>query len=112
METDSSKSCWVQFKYENLSRFCFGCVHLGHILRDCQDTPCEVKELPEDDLPFSLALKVKSNMVGKVYRKLGGKKMMMQCAYLGEEEVDDKLLRSIVRYTPFVLSIPNVHEKR
>ncbi|MFQ6623912.1 hypothetical protein Gotur_003464 [Gossypium turneri] len=57
----SQENLWVPFKYENLPGFCFGCGCMAHEIKECNDTPTNFKELPEDDLPFFLALKAKSN---------------------------------------------------
>nr|KJB18771.1 hypothetical protein B456_003G068500 [Gossypium raimondii] len=63
----SQENLWVIFNYENLSGFCFGCGCMAHRrIKECNDTPANFKELPEDDLPFSLALKAESNLMGKV----------------------------------------------
>ncbi|MBA0603002.1 hypothetical protein Gorai_003162 [Gossypium raimondii] len=58
---------------------------MRHVIKECNDTPADSKELPEDDLPFSLALKAESNLMGKVSMQLGAnmKKSMTQCFYLG-----------------------------
>ncbi|PPD90382.1 hypothetical protein GOBAR_DD12675 [Gossypium barbadense] len=50
---------------ENLSGFCFGCGCMAHRIKECNDTSANFKELPEDNLPFSLALKAESNLMGK-----------------------------------------------
>ncbi|PPD82284.1 hypothetical protein GOBAR_DD20788 [Gossypium barbadense] len=58
---------------------------MRHVIKECNDTPADSKELPEDDLPFSLILKAESNLMGKVSMQLGAnmKKSMTQCFYLG-----------------------------
>lgn len=61
----------VPFKYEKLSGFCFGCSRIEHAIKECGSSPVEIKTLPKDDLPFSLALKVELNFLGKVSLKLG-----------------------------------------
>ncbi|MBA0869013.1 hypothetical protein Goshw_022129, partial [Gossypium schwendimanii] len=55
---------------------------------DCNETPDESKELSKEDPPFSLALKVESNLIGKVNKQLGVtmKKSMPQHYYLGRSE--------------------------
>ncbi|KAK8346533.1 hypothetical protein V6Z11_A07G224400 [Gossypium hirsutum] len=83
-----SKKCWVPFKYENLPGFYFGCGRLGHSLRDCCIVTEKIENLPEDEVPFSLALKAELNFVGKVALSLSlaRKKRMEQCSYLEEKE--------------------------
>lgn len=81
------QKCWVPFKYKNLSIFYFGCGLPGHNLRDCWEVSVKVKELSEDDYPFSVALKAEVNLVGKISLALGiaGKKTKAQCSYVGED---------------------------
>lgn len=81
---ESEEQSWVPFKYENLSAFCFGCGRMRHVLKDCPEVDDSVKSLSKDDYSFSIALKAKLNLVGKISRKLGivRKKMMTQCSYL------------------------------
>lgn len=80
---------WVPFKYEKLLGFCFGCRCMGHEIKECSVTPLEVKKLPEDDFPYSLAFKAEVNFLGKVSLKLGSSmnKAMSQSRYLGSAEV-------------------------
>lgn len=58
MLTNPKQKFWVPFKYENLPSYCFGCGRLGQVLRQCVIVDSKVKELAEDDYPFSIALKV------------------------------------------------------
>ncbi|MBA0785417.1 hypothetical protein Gotri_026419, partial [Gossypium trilobum] len=76
------------FKYENLSNFCFKCCCMGHAVKDCIEIPNLGEEKLEEDLPYSLALKVESNLVGKEILQFGFsvKKFMKQCLYIGENE--------------------------
>ncbi|MBA0804934.1 hypothetical protein Gohar_004487 [Gossypium harknessii] len=61
---------------------------MGHGIKDCNETPDESKELSKEDPPFSLALKVESNLIGKVNKQLGVtmKKSMPQHYYLGRSD--------------------------
>ncbi|KAK5775649.1 hypothetical protein PVK06_043567 [Gossypium arboreum] len=61
---------------------------MGHGIKDCNDTPDESKELSKEDLPFSLALKARSILIGKVSMQLGVtmKKSMPQHYYLGRSD--------------------------
>ncbi|MBA0743467.1 hypothetical protein Gogos_006139 [Gossypium gossypioides] len=79
---------WIPLKYENFPSFCFGCGRMGHGIKDCNETPDESKELSKEDPPFSLPLKVESNLIGKVNMQLGVtmKKSMPQHYYLGRSD--------------------------
>lgn len=84
----SNDKLWLPFKFENLSRFYFGCSRMGHGLSECSKVLVKIRDLPEDDLPYSVALKAKSKVMGKVNLKLGSnmKKSMKQCFYVGDDE--------------------------
>lgn len=71
METRSEDEQWITFKYENIHVSYFGCGQMGHGLKDCNVSSDAVKEMPEDALLYSVALKVESNLVGKECHKLG-----------------------------------------
>lgn len=75
---------WLLFKYENLPSFCFGYGKLGHTLINCVKISADMKELPEDKLPFSIVLKVELNIIGGVSFKLGAK--VRNRVYLGYPE--------------------------
>lgn len=62
---DARVKTWVPFKYENLLVFCYGCGRMRHNLQQCDFVSLFVKEMAEDEYPFSLALKVGSKMFGK-----------------------------------------------
>lgn len=55
----------MSFKYENLSNFCFGFGRMGYGLKDCCEIALDDKGKLKEELPYSLALKVKSNLMGK-----------------------------------------------
>lgn len=59
------------FKYENLSNFYFSCGRVGHAVKDCIEIPNLGEEKLEEDFPYSLALKVESNLVGKEILQFG-----------------------------------------
>lgn len=69
----------ASFQFESLSIFYFGCRRIGHGFKDCSATTGDIMELSEDDLPYSVALKAKSNLSGKENVQLGisGRKTMM-----------------------------------
>lgn len=68
--------------------FCFSCGRKGYGLKDCTEVPVEFRDLSEEDLPYSAALKAESTLLGKVNLKLGFnvKKSVKQCYYLGDDE--------------------------
>ncbi|MBA0742589.1 hypothetical protein Gogos_015631 [Gossypium gossypioides] len=61
---------------------------MGYAVKDCIKIPNLGEEKLEEDLPYSLALKVESNLVGKEILQFGFsvKKFMKQCLYIGENE--------------------------
>lgn len=87
-DKDQNKS-WVPFKYERLPSFYFGCGCMGHRAKECVEIAQEVKDLPEDNLPFSLALKVEFNFLSRISMWLGAKikSLSTQCSYLGDNLV-------------------------
>lgn len=72
LDEDQNKS-WVLFKYERLPGFCFGCGRIGHLVKDCGMIFPDVKNMPEDDMPFSLALKAELIFPSKLSMHLGEK---------------------------------------
>lgn len=90
---------WLPFKYESLPNFCFGCRSMGHVAKECTKISKLGKEIREDDIPYSLALKAGSNLVGKESLQLGvsGKKFMEQCLYTGEKEEWDTSKINLVK---------------
>lgn len=62
---------------------------MGHTLKDYQEVSSSIKQLPKDDLPFSIAPKAESNLIGKLSRNLGisGKKKKAAIFVCGEEEI-------------------------
>ncbi|MBA0828290.1 hypothetical protein Goarm_012982 [Gossypium armourianum] len=57
-------------------------------LKECTEVSNVIKHLLEDDLPYSVALKVEFKLVRKVSQKLGAnlKKFMKQFSYVGEDD--------------------------
>ncbi|PPR94215.1 hypothetical protein GOBAR_AA26461 [Gossypium barbadense] len=47
-------------------------VELGHGIKECNVTKNEVQEIAEDQLPYSLVLKVEPNLLGKETMQMGG----------------------------------------
>lgn len=78
----------VIIQNESLPPFFFGCRRLGHGIKDFHECPMEVKELADDDLPYSVALKAKSNVVGKECLQFGSfsKKSTTERSYVGKED--------------------------
>ncbi|MBA0570070.1 hypothetical protein Golob_003757 [Gossypium lobatum] len=60
---------------------------LGHGIKDYMVILSKDREKVEDDLPYSLALKAESSLLGRESLKLGisTKRTMKQCYYTGEE---------------------------
>lgn len=65
ISTNELGYCLLAFKYETLTVFCFGCGRIGHGFKDCSESKDVLSDLPEDELPYSLALKAESNTVGR-----------------------------------------------
>lgn len=55
---------WVSFKYETLPVFFFGYDCLGRGLKECDKVLEEERNHSEDEQPYSIALKVESNVWG------------------------------------------------
>lgn len=65
VSTSNQGRVWVLFKYERLLNFCFGCGCMGHCLKECSFVFASVKEQSKNELPYTLALKTESNLMGK-----------------------------------------------
>ncbi|MBA0725518.1 hypothetical protein Golax_022103 [Gossypium laxum] len=65
--------------------FCFGCGRMGHGLKDYLELNPAEKENFREDPPYTLALKVELNLIGKESMKFNvfSKKMRAQCSYTG-----------------------------
>ncbi|KAH1046241.1 hypothetical protein J1N35_037025 [Gossypium stocksii] len=90
--TKTQEKVLVHFKYENLSGFFFGCSRMEHSIKECTKVTTEIKNLPEDKLPYSLALKAKINLLGRESLKLGfvARKSMKQWSYTRVEVENGK----------------------
>ncbi|MBA0696717.1 hypothetical protein Goari_003247 [Gossypium aridum] len=64
-----------------------GCGRMDHSIKECSEVTTEIKNLPEDELPYSLALQAEINLLGKESLKLGSvaRKSMKQWSYTGVE---------------------------
>lgn len=82
----NNEKVWLPFKYENLPAFCFSYGHLGHNVKEFDDVESSVKKLPKEKLPYSLALKAESALMGKesVQLRFTARKVMKQCLYIGD----------------------------
>ncbi|PPR91069.1 hypothetical protein GOBAR_AA29613 [Gossypium barbadense] len=60
---------------------------MEHSIKECTEVTIEIKNLPKDELPYSLALKVEINLLGRESLKLGSvaRKSMKQWSYAGVE---------------------------
>lgn len=67
---------------------------MGYGLKDCMKIVDSIKELPEHDLPFSLALKAELSFLGKVNLKLriASKRLTSQGTNLGVDAKTEVVL--------------------
>lgn len=65
LDEDQNRS-WVPFKYECIPGFCFGCGCMSHLVKNCLEISPRIKELPKDDMPYSLALMAEYNFPSKL----------------------------------------------
>ncbi|MBA0776260.1 hypothetical protein Gotri_011275, partial [Gossypium trilobum] len=65
---------------------------MGHGLKKCDRIPTGTRDKPEDELPYSLALKAESNLLWKECLEFSAstKKSMMQCLYVGDVDKVDR----------------------
>ncbi|KAG8492870.1 hypothetical protein CXB51_010168 [Gossypium anomalum] len=68
------------------------CGRMDHGFKECDRIPTGARDKPEDELPYSLALKVGSNLLGKECLEFGAstKKSMMQYLYVGDVDKVDR----------------------
>lgn len=71
MKVRSNEKIRIPFKYENLSIFCFGCGRIVHGVKEYENVFEEVKNMPEEALPYSVALQAETNVRGKESVKMG-----------------------------------------
>lgn len=83
-----TRKVWLPFKYDYLPNFYFGCGIMGHLAKDCVAVIKQGTEIGEGELPYSVALKIESKLVGRESLQLGmvDKKFMEQCLYTGEDD--------------------------
>ncbi|MBA0552332.1 hypothetical protein Golob_023154, partial [Gossypium lobatum] len=69
--------------------FCFGCGRMRHNLKECQVLNIVEKEKSKKDPNYTLALKAKSNLIGKENMKFNAfsNKVRVQCSYTGGTEL-------------------------
>lgn len=83
---ENGTNFWILFMYENLLIFCYGCGRMVHNMQERELVLPMIKDLPEDEYPFSLALRAESKLFGKESARLGAasQKIMKQCSYEGD----------------------------
>ncbi|PPD86454.1 hypothetical protein GOBAR_DD16607 [Gossypium barbadense] len=54
---------WLPFKYKSLQNFCIGFGRKGHVAKECTEISKLGKEIGEDAILYSLALKAESNLI-------------------------------------------------
>ncbi|MBA0770305.1 hypothetical protein Gotri_018960 [Gossypium trilobum] len=76
---------------------------MGHSIKECIEVTLKVKDLPEDELPYSLALKEKLNLLGRESLKLGfvARKSMKQWSYTGANDENVAVQNKINEVSPF-----------
>lgn len=90
--TNDQEKVWLPFKYDNLPQFCFGYGQMGHGLKEYSECDSNTKEMLDDDLPYSLALKSEVKAVGKEVLKFGflAKKSRLQRQYVGNSDANTR----------------------
>lgn len=81
---------WLPFKYESLPGYCYGCGCMGHNVKDCDEILATKKDKPEDELPYSIALRAESTAVGRESMIFGNsaKTNLRQRVYVREDKKD------------------------
>lgn len=125
---------WLLFKYENLPVFCFGCGQMGHGVVDCTWISDADREKGEDDLLYSVALRVESPLVGnevlklgaymnkhlKLRQYIGGMNDVQLCAAVSgspglgkskEGRVESEVLGEILEFADFVALMHDLRDK-
>ncbi|MBA0629341.1 hypothetical protein Godav_023919 [Gossypium davidsonii] len=89
VSVDNFNKSWISFKYEKLPMFCFGWGRMGHSLKECPVLNPVEKEKFKEDPNYTLALKEKSNLIGKENMKFNdlSKKVRVQGSYIGGTEL-------------------------
>ena len=57
INVEGGESRWVNFKYERLSNFCYGCGLLNHAIKDCREGWAEKSRLEEESLQYGAWLR-------------------------------------------------------
>lgn len=85
----AERKVWLPFKYENLPTFYFYCGRMGHGIADCESVTTKVKQMGEDDRPYSVALRAESALFGKKSKWLGvvNQKISPLCQYTSESAI-------------------------
>ncbi|MFQ6626615.1 hypothetical protein Gotur_005988 [Gossypium turneri] len=96
VSTNYVSKVWIPFKYENLPLFCFESGRMGHGMSNFNQIPPAKKSKVSENPPYSVALKVKSRLVGKESLKFNSlmKQTGVQSSYTGGEKKTPNIIKS------------------